>query len=86
VLERLRAKGAELTILDPVAEPQAVSNHGFKLLVEGDLDAAMFDLAVILTDHDGIDYEALASRFATIFDSRGAFRRRGITASSIFTL
>lgn len=86
VLERLRTKGAELTILDPIAEPQAVSKQGFKLVDQADLDAAMFDLVVVLTDHDDIDYETLASRFTTIFDSRGAFRRRGISAPSIITL
>lgn len=86
VLERLRAKGAELSILDPVAEPTAVSRQGFKLVDEKELDLALFDLVVILTDHDRIDYATLATKASSIFDSRGAFRRRGITASCIVTL
>lgn len=45
-----------------------------------------FDLAVILTDHDVFDYEAIAASVPVVFDARGAYARRGLNADNVEAL
>ena len=44
---------------------------------------AGFDVALIATDHDAVDYAALAAQVPLILDTRNAFGRRGIAGNHI---
>jgi UDP-N-acetyl-D-glucosamine dehydrogenase len=55
-------------------------------VAEGNDDLAGFDIAVVLTDHDIIDLEKVAARVPIVFDTRGAYRRRGLAADHVSTL
>ncbi|MCX7702700.1 MAG: nucleotide sugar dehydrogenase, partial [Planctomycetota bacterium] len=41
--------------------------------------------AVIITDHSGIDYALVAETVPLIVDTRGVFRRLGISSQNIIT-
>jgi len=84
VLRELQARGAVVSVLDPIVGTERIMQHGFTPLEPGD-DLGRFDLAVILTDHDDIDYVAVAE-VPVVFDTRGAYRARGIDASNVHTL
>jgi UDP-N-acetyl-D-glucosamine dehydrogenase len=58
---------------------------GFEVVT--DLAAASgWDLAIVLTDHDDIDYAALAERVPLVFDTRGIYRRLGLRPDNVVTL
>jgi hypothetical protein len=40
----------------------------------------------VLTDHDAVDLHTIADRVPLVFDTRGAYHRRGITRPHITTL
>jgi UDP-N-acetyl-D-glucosamine dehydrogenase len=56
--------------------------HGYDPVDESD-DLSRFQVAVVLTDHSGIDYAKLAERVETVFDTRGVYRRLGLEASNV---
>ncbi len=76
--DRLDELGARLFYHDPFVRN---FRHG-KRVVEGlSFEETMdrdFDLALIVTDHRGVDYEALASRGFPILDTRNVFGNRGL--------
>ena len=85
VLRILERRGAEVSVLDPHVPPDRLARHGFR--VAEDLSAAADnDLTIVLTDHDAIDYEALASTAGTVFDTRGVYRRQGLVRSEVTAL
>jgi UDP-N-acetyl-D-mannosaminuronate dehydrogenase len=49
-------------------------------------DLSRFAAAVVLTDHDVIDYADLAARVPVVFDARGTYRRRGLVAENVVPL
>jgi UDP-N-acetyl-D-glucosamine dehydrogenase len=85
VLANLASRGADITIFDPVVGSKRVRARGYAA-VESDADLTEFDIAVVLTDHDIIDLKMVAERVPIVFDTRGAYRRRGLTADHITTL
>ena len=50
----------------------------------GDLEG--WDLAIVLTDHDAVDYAAIAERVPLVFDTRGVYRRLGERPDNVVTL
>jgi UDP-N-acetyl-D-glucosamine dehydrogenase len=40
----------------------------------------------VLTDHDDVDYSALADRVPLVFDTRGVYRRLGLRRENVVTL
>ena len=85
VIDRLAARGAHIGVHDPHVDPARLAHGGHEVV--DDLNAAAgWDLAVILTDHDNIDYIALAARIPTVFDTRGVYRRIGANAESVAAL
>ena len=77
VLRLLAARGVEVAVHDPHVPPERLARHGFE--VTSDLTTVdPVDLAVVLTDHDAIDYEGLVRVAATVFDTRGVYRRLGL--------
>jgi UDP-N-acetyl-D-glucosamine dehydrogenase len=85
VLRHLEESGAVISVLDPVVGDDRIRHHGF-LPVSADDDLSRFAVAVILTDHDGIDYEAIAAAVPAVFDAKGTYRRRGIAADNVVAL
>ncbi|CAN5519553.1 UDP-N-acetyl-D-glucosamine 6-dehydrogenase [soil metagenome] len=85
VLHHLAERGALVSVLDPVVGADRIASHGFAAVGPDD-DLSGFDLAVLLTDHDVLDLEALAKAVPVVLDTRGAYRRRGIDGDAVVAL
>lgn len=85
VLRLLERCGASLGILDPWVDTRDLARHGFEIAFDDPADRS-WELAVVLTDHDAIDYQALAERVDLVFDTRGVYRRKGIVADNVVAL
>lgn len=85
VMKLLAVRGADLGVLDPHVPNERLSRHGFAAVEEDD-DLTDWQVAIILTDHDRIDYEDLARQVDVVFDTRGIYRRRGIVADNVLSL
>lgn len=75
VAEGLLRKGAQLDYHDPHVPEFHLSAHVLKSVDLSDEVLENADLIVIVTDHDGVDYERIASKAQRIFDTRNATRR-----------
>ncbi len=82
VVNELVARGGDVFIHDPVVGDRKISDSGYVSAdsVEG------YDLAVVLTDHDSLDYDAIANGSSLLFDTRDAYRRRGLAPDKLHTL
>lgn len=85
VIRELTERGARVSVYDPVVGDDRIRQHGFEP-VDPDDDLSAFPLAVILTDHGILDYQALADSIETVFDTRGAYRRLRIEAPNVIPL
>jgi|FLYL01.1.fsa_nt_gi UDP-N-acetyl-D-glucosamine dehydrogenase len=85
VLAELRRRGAEISVLDPLVDPDRIRQHGYEP-VSPDDDLSRFALAAILTDHSVIDYEKIAREVPVVYDARGVYRRLQITAPNVVAL
>jgi len=85
VLKLLARRGAELAVLDVHVRQDRLARHGYTAL-EDDADLSGYDLAVVLTDHDDVDYARVAEQVDLVFDTRGIYRRRGIRADNVVSL
>ena len=85
VLSNLAARGADITVFDPVVGAARVRTRGYTA-TDSHTGLGEFDIAVILTDHDVIDLAAVAAQVPIVFDTRGAYRRRGLSADHVSTL
>jgi UDP-N-acetyl-D-glucosamine dehydrogenase len=82
VLRILEGRGAQITVFDPIVGDARIRHDGF---TPGDGEGS-HDIAIILTDHDVFDLEAIADRCEVVFDTRGACRRRGIDRPNIVVM
>jgi UDP-N-acetyl-D-glucosamine dehydrogenase len=82
VIELLLQKGANVSYHDPHVPAFAV---GTAAMQSAPPDSPA-DLALIVTDHAGIDYQALCRTQPLVFDTRGITRRLGLSAPHIHTL
>jgi len=85
VLAELARRGADIGVLDPLVDPERVRQRGYRP-VNGSGSVAEHALAVVLTDHDVLDLKALADEVPAVFDTRGAYRKRGIDAANVTAL
>ncbi len=85
VLRELESHGAVVSVLDPVVGADRIRHHGF-IPVDASDDLSRFAIAVVLTDHDAIDYAGIAASVPAVFDARGTYRRRGIVADNVIAL
>lgn len=79
IIEMLERKGAETAFYDPhVAEIPQTREHAEmtgRASVEWDpINFGDYDAALIITDHDGVDYEGLVKACPLVVDSRNATR------------
>ena len=70
VAQLLSELGAVLEVIDPFLEQTPRGLSGVSLVQDSDITASKYDAAVILTDHDDIDYETIVANVPYIFDSR----------------
>jgi UDP-N-acetyl-D-glucosamine dehydrogenase len=85
VLTNLAGRGAEVAVLDPLVQPEAIVGHGYAAVdVSDSLDD--FAIGVLLTDHRAFDLAKIAERLPMVFDTRGAYRRAGISADNVVAL
>ena len=85
VLRRLAQRGAHVGVMDPYVPADHLARHGFEVVDDG-ADLTGWDLAVVLTDHDDVDYEGIARAVGAVFDTRDVYRRRGLSSDAVTTL
>jgi UDP-N-acetyl-D-glucosamine dehydrogenase len=85
VLERLLQRGAHVGVHDPYVDAERVAASGFEV-VDTLEDLTGWEHAVVLTDHDGVDYERLAAGVPSVFDTRGIYRRLGLSLPNVVAL
>jgi UDP-N-acetyl-D-glucosamine dehydrogenase len=80
IIKRLTALGAEIAYYDPYA-PIVTKQREHPELVDmtsitwDGHDFSKYDAAIIVTDHDGVDYAALAESIPLIVDTRNAMSK-----------
>ena len=78
IIEQLTDLGAELTIIDRFAAATSDTFAGHPLHAELDpSELAACDLALILTDHDELDYDEVARVAPRVLDTRNRLDRDG---------
>jgi len=85
VLALLDKRGAHIGVLDPHVPPERMTARGYDAVpLDGSLGG--YAMAVVLTDHDAIDYARIAAEVDVVFDTRGVYRRLGIDADNVVPL
>ncbi len=85
VIEELVEAGAKIAVMDPHVGAERIREQGLTP-IESEDDLSGFDIAVILTDHDRIDYKRIADQVPVVFDTRGVYRRIGLERSNVTAL
>lgn len=85
VIRELARRGANVSILDPLIGDEQVRLHGYEPVSPTD-NLARFHIAVVLTDHDEVEYDDLAQRLPLIFDTRGVYQRMGLRLENVVSL
>ena len=88
LIELIEERGGSAAYHDPhVAEIPKTREYmalkGRKSVPLDEQSVKAFDVVLIATDHDAIDYEAIARWAPLIVDTRNAFARRGISGETI---
>ena len=83
VIGLLREKGAKVSYYDPFV-PE-IHHDEWTMSSEDDLLKAVkrADCVVIITDHQGIEYQAIANHARLVFDCRNAMARAGLEGDNI---
>jgi UDP-N-acetyl-D-glucosamine dehydrogenase len=84
VMRRLEGLCAKLGLLDRHVAPAQLGRHGHEIVTE--VDGGAWSMAVVLTDHDDVDYAAIAAHVPVVFDTRGVYRRRGLVPDNVVAL
>ena len=86
VIGLLLDKGAQVEYHDPYVP--LTEGEGWSLKSSSDALGAVkqADCVVLVTDHSDFDYQGIATVAKFIFDTRNAFRYRGIESSNIMRL
>jgi len=85
VLSRLATRGAEVGVHDPLVPDERLARDGYTVV--GTLEQPdSWDLAIVLTDHDAVDYALLAETVPLVFDTRGVYRRLGLRPGNVVAL
>lgn len=85
VLSLLARRGAEIGVLDPLVPDERIRAHGYTP-VDGAAGLAGWQLGLVLTDHSDVDYAAVADAVEVVFDTRDAYRARGIGRVDVVAL
>ena len=83
IIHLLRTAGAEVSFHDPhVARIQVDGSE----LASAAYEPGAYDCVVIVTDHSGLDYEALVDEAKLVVDFRNATGAKGTAAENVFKL
>jgi len=87
LIELFRSKGSKIDYYDPyISKLPPTRKYNFEMssvkLSPSKLNS--YDLVLISTDHDSIDYQLLADNSKLIVDTRNVFERKGIRRQKIF--
>lgn len=88
MIELLEARGAQVRFYDPFVSVLPDSREhkslsGRRSEIWDPVRLVDYDAVLIATDHDDVDYAALASNAKLIVDTRNACRRAGVTSSNV---
>jgi UDP-N-acetyl-D-glucosamine dehydrogenase len=88
LIELLEARGAAVEFYDPFVPlipptREHASLSGRQSVGWTSALAASYDAALIVTDHDGVDYQAILDHAPLVVDTRNACRRAGAEASNL---
>ena len=81
LIELLQNAGSHVAYHDP--HVPELPEHGLRSVP---LEVDSYDCVAIVTDHNGIDYEALVDDGAVIVDFRNATREKGRTSEKVWKL
>ncbi len=84
VMRHLDRLGADLGLFDPHVAAEDLARHGHPIV--DSVEASDWSCAIVLTDHDGVDYAGLAKRVPVVFDTRGIYRRKEVAADNVISL
>jgi UDP-N-acetyl-D-glucosamine dehydrogenase len=89
IMARLADLGAEVACLDPHVPVlkgfhRATSLEGQATVEQAGLRGSEHDAVLILTDHDAVDYGALAALGLPMVDTRNVLARKGVAAARVF--
>ncbi len=89
VFELLKEKGANVSFYDPFVDE--LPTHHMPTIIAGEKSIAWdrsklrnYDAAVILTDHDDVDYAAVSAEIPVIVDTRNVMARKNLTSERVF--
>jgi UDP-N-acetyl-D-glucosamine dehydrogenase len=85
VVERLTRRGAHIGLVDPHVPVDRLGKQGHEVVAH-DGSFTGWTMAVVLTDHDNLDYARVASEVDVVFDTRGVYRRLGIQSDNVVVL
>ncbi|ATQ66580.1 nucleotide sugar dehydrogenase [Methylosinus trichosporium] len=88
IIEQLEAREAKVSYYDPLVpvlpptreHARLAGRRSVSLL---DITRRRFAAAVIVTDHDDLDYDAILDNVAVVVDTRNVYARRGVVADKI---
>lgn len=88
VIELFRNRGAQVEYYDPYVPNLPYSSHHPELAGMSSIEPtkeklAEYDAVVICTDHDHVDYQAMADSAKILIDTRNVVRRKGINAANL---
>jgi UDP-N-acetyl-D-glucosamine dehydrogenase len=85
VLAELKARGANVTVVDPVVGTERINEQGYDVTDEAE-DLSRYQIAVVLSDHDQINYQRISDQVPLVFDTRGVYRRLGLGKENVHTI
>ncbi|MGD9738695.1 MAG: nucleotide sugar dehydrogenase [Bauldia sp.] len=89
IADMLADRALRVSFYDPEVDVAELRHHGFPASVTAvDLGAepaknAIHDAAIIVTDHDGIDYRLIEKSARVVIDTRNAMERNGISSPRV---
>ncbi|HEY8070531.1 MAG TPA: nucleotide sugar dehydrogenase, partial [Methylocystis sp.] len=88
LMEMIEARGAEVRFYDPFVSviPETREHKSLSGRRSEAWDVAgigSYDAVLVVTDHDEVDYTALAKHAKLIVDTRNACRRAGVTSANV---
>jgi UDP-N-acetyl-D-glucosamine dehydrogenase len=88
LMDLLEARGAEVRFFDPFVKVIPVTREhkslsGRRSEVWDPVEFGRYDAILVATDHDDVDYAALALHAPLIVDTRNACRKKGVTSPNV---
>jgi UDP-N-acetyl-D-glucosamine dehydrogenase len=88
IIEQLEAREAHVSYYDPLVPVLPPSREharlaGRKSVALAEIVQRRFAAAVIVTDHDDLDYDAILDNVDVVVDTRNVYARRGVVAEKI---